>query len=436
MGDNGWSDGDDPDVTGRVANVSSMVRRKRTEVINEVRDELTAQIPTLDDDGVVLQVMEASIEENVDTLLHMLQHGIPLDRVEAPMAALEYARRLAQRGVPVTDLIRAYRLGQARFLHAVLTELGAQPADAGTVADATVRIVESTSAYIDKASESVVTAYQQERERWLEHRNATRSNVVRRMVAGDHLDVTLSENELGYHLRRTHLGLVAWVEDRQVSSEGLLAVEDIITKLAAKVAGFEPPLTIPCDRNTWWCWIPVARDCSDPSARLVEAAKSDDAVALVHLAVGKPAFGPEGFVQTHRQALAARSVALAGFTGRPVVIPFAEVGPLALMCADLDLTRAWVLDTLGPLCEDTHARLRETLRVFLATSGSHTKTAAQLMLHRNSVQYRLRRAAEVRGRGWDDDRLAVELALHACHWFGDRVLARPAPPPASSGDGV
>lgn len=45
------------------------------------------------------------------------------------------------------------------------------------------------------------------------------------------------------------------------------------------------------------------------------------------------------------------------------------------------------------------------------------------MLHRNSVQYRLRRAAEIRGRSWEDDRLALELALHACHWFGDRVLA-------------
>lgn len=421
MGEGSQAD-DDLSVSGRVARVSSSVHRNRTAVIDDVRAELTVHIPTLDDDGVVLEVLEASIEENVDTLLHMLQHDIPLERVEAPMAALEYARRLAQRNVPVTDLIRAYRLGQARFLHSVLTELGHQPGDAATIANATVRIVEATSAYIDKASESVVTAYQHERERWLEHRNATRSNVVRRMVAGDRLDVTRSENELGYHLRRTHLGLVAWVDDRPVSSEGLLAIEDVITKLAAKVAGFEPPLTIPCDSNTWWCWIPVDRNSPDPTARLVEAAKIDDTVAKVHLAVGEPASGPEGFVQTHRQALAARSVVLAGSGARPSVVPFNEVGPLALMCADLDLTRAWVLDTLGPLAGDAHARLRETLRVYLANAGSYTRTAAQLMLHRNSVQYRLRRAAEIRGRGWEDDRLAVELALHACHWFGNRVL--------------
>ena len=45
------------------------------------------------------------------------------ERIEAPTAALEYARRLAQHGVPVNELVRAYRLGQRRMNELVFAEL-------------------------------------------------------------------------------------------------------------------------------------------------------------------------------------------------------------------------------------------------------------------------------------------------------------------------
>jgi hypothetical protein len=52
-------------------------------------------------------LLDASVEENVVTVVHMLRHGIVTAHVEAPTAALKYARRLAQRDVPATALIRA-----------------------------------------------------------------------------------------------------------------------------------------------------------------------------------------------------------------------------------------------------------------------------------------------------------------------------------------
>ena len=47
---------------------------------------------------------------------------------------------------------------------------------------------------------------------------------------------------------------------------------------------------------------------------------------------------------------------------------FAEVAPLALMSGSLELLRAWVAETLGPLADDDdhNARLRDTLRVLPA----------------------------------------------------------------------
>ena len=77
-------------------------------------------------------------------------------------------------------------------------------------------------------------------------------------------------------------------------------------------------------------------------------------------------------------------------------------------------------------CE-AHARLRETLRVFLGTGGSYTEAAERLSLHRNSVKYRIVKAAEERGRPFGGDRLDVELALQVCHFLGPAAMTSPSP---------
>ena len=74
---------------------------------------IVREIPHLHNDKLMLTLLEASVAENVATVLHILQHGIDLEKVHAPAAAEEYARRLAQRGVPVAALLRAYRIGSA-----------------------------------------------------------------------------------------------------------------------------------------------------------------------------------------------------------------------------------------------------------------------------------------------------------------------------------
>jgi DNA-binding PucR family transcriptional regulator len=65
------------------------------------------------------------------------------------------------------------------------------------------------------------------------------------------------------------------------------------------------------------------------------------------------------------------------------------------------------------------------LLIFLRSGGSYKTTAEQLMLHKNTVQYRIRKAEESLGRPVGDSRHDVELALLASHWLGSAVL-RPA----------
>ena len=122
--------------------------------------------------------------------------------------------------------------------------------------------------------------------------------------------------------------------------------------------------------------------------------------------------------------MSAQAVALAAGTAAPAVTAFAEVAPLALMTSSLDLLRAWVIETLGPLAadDDHNARLRDTLRVFLQENGSYKTTAERLTLHKNTVQYRVRKAEESLQHPVVQDRLRIELALLAAHWLGVAVL--------------
>jgi hypothetical protein len=52
-------------------------------------------------DRRVTSLLEASVVENVGTMTHVLRHSMSTEDAEAPMAALEYGRRLAQRDIPV-----------------------------------------------------------------------------------------------------------------------------------------------------------------------------------------------------------------------------------------------------------------------------------------------------------------------------------------------
>ena len=69
--------------------------------------------------------------------------------------------------------------------------------------------------------------------------------------------------------------------------------------------------------------------------------------------------------------------------------------------------------------------------VFLQEGGSFKATAERLTVHKNTVQYRVRKAEESLGRPVDADQLQIELALLASHWLGTAVLRQAAGPRAS-----
>jgi DNA-binding PucR family transcriptional regulator len=422
MCENPLVDIDGPAVAGLVADVAAAVSQQVAVVSEDVYAVVLREIPELADDQSILTLLSSSVHSNVGTCLQILQHQIELSAVHAPAASLEYARRRAQRGTPLTALLRAYRLGHTCFSDWLLKELAQQADDAHMITAATLSMSKTVAGYVDQTSEEIVAAYTGEREHWLRNRSAARAARIRDLLSGGRVNVSATEATLGYRLRQYHVGVVCWADDVTAAVDNITRLEHAISHVAAKVVGSGDPVFLPRDEASAWAWLPLGiRDRFDAEAASTVGADGD-----IHFAFGDAVKGVTGFRLTHRQALAAQAVALAAGTP-PRVVTFTDVAPVAMMLGSPDLLRAWVLATLGGLSTDDehHARLRDTLLVFLQSGGSYKTTAEQLVLHKNTVQYRIRKAEESLGRPAAENRQDVELALQTSRWLGSSVLQPP-----------
>jgi DNA-binding PucR family transcriptional regulator len=420
-----------PDVDGdvgvarHIANTAARLQERLAQLSSAIQLGLEDQIPELRGDARVMELHGPSVEGNVDTLLHALRYNIAVERVEAPTAALEYARRLAQHGVPLHALVRAYRLGQHRMNELVFAEVRTidvpEPTRYAVLEAMTATLFE----YIDWITQQVIVVYEDERERWLEDQNSLRAVRVRDVLAAPKpVDVDAATTTIRYPLRWHHLAVVMWYPDTGTDADAIARLQRFLRELGQATGAAATPLFVAADRTCAWGWLPyrTATPAAEAEVRRFTAGKRD----APDIAIGTMRSGIAGFRQSHREAERARRVALIAEGAEPTLICASDPGfsVAALLGAEVTDTRAWVAGTLGGLAADTDndARLRETLRVFLGCRSSYKQAAEELNLHFNTVKYRVGRAIARRGRGIGTDRLDVELALLTCHWYGAAVL--------------
>jgi hypothetical protein len=420
---------DHVDVSRYVAETACRLDERLAEVSSDIRRSLEEDIPELRGDAGVVELLGASVEGNVGTILRALRYGIAVQRVEAPAAALEYARRLAQHGVPVNALVRAYRLGQRHVTDLVMREVRALDMDPSTRFAVIEAIGSTLFEYIDWISQQVVVVYEDERERWLENQNNVRALRVREVLAGEKaIDIDAATTSIGYPLRWHHIGLVMWYPDLGAEAGELVRLQRFLRELAHAAQAAARPLFVAADRVTGWGWLSYRAEAPDAVSSVRQfALKRPDSPSVT---IGTMGQGLEGFRGSHREAEAARGVAIAGGVHQPAVIAASDPGLsiAALLAGNIGDTREWVAKVLGGLAVDSEgdARLRETLHIYTRCGCSYTGAAEELGMHFNSVKYRVGRAVARRGRPMDADRLDVEVALVLCQWYGTAVL-RPSP---------
>ncbi|WP_313407727.1 helix-turn-helix domain-containing protein [Aeromicrobium sp.] len=420
--------GGGPDTTEVRQLVATLGQRlsEQQPILTRVLTDKIRSISDLDLDQPLIDLLDASVDSNINTIVHLLINAIPVDRIQAPTAAVEYALRLAQRGVPSYSLVRAYQMGQEYLMTVVLDEAEQIDADRTLTLRALKVIADDVHQYIDWICLHLLDRYEDERGRWATTSGNVASAMLQGLLRGVNTSVPDFEAETGYLFDQHHVGLVLWSRDEDGITDALVAMERISRELEATVGTGTPPLFSAIDRTTAWLWIgrglrpeSIGRQVCDVLAKFPE----------IGAAVGLPESGIDGFRRTHAQARDTFELALAATDRIDQVVGYGDRG-IALISMLLQQPGAlnrWVRDVLGPLGAVTPAaaRARETLGTWLENDRSFQATAEALQVHRNTVKYRIERIAADLDERLGERRVDLELALLACHLLGDDLLEHP-----------
>ncbi|MCC9705339.1 hypothetical protein E4N62_08745 [Streptomyces sp. MNU76] len=182
----------DSTADGLVARVARELLPRAEELTAEVEQCLRREMPDLwaHPDAMASD----NVADHVVAVLSALQYGLGPGGIEVSSAELERVRRVARHGVPVSAVLRAFRLGEGIILDHLLAEMPRFTDDAALVSEAARRLVVAATGYVDRTSEQGVVAYEQERDRRLRWRlSMVNESSVR---IGTTLDIARTTQEL------------------------------------------------------------------------------------------------------------------------------------------------------------------------------------------------------------------------------------------------
>lgn len=406
------------------ASILAIVERMdkiRDEFIDEVFAMMKSEIRGLNYDTRMNELWRASITENFVVAIHYLARNEPTALIEAPAAALAYARAAAQRDIPLAPLVRAHRLGHGRFLEVAMQYASAL--DPAQQASTIIELVNRGNRLIDLVADQLIIAYEEEHDRWLSRRSGLQQQWISEVLAGTPIDIARTEKGLRYRFGGRHIAALVWADAAVPAAEVVTLFDQVRALVAAELEPVASSLMVPSDEREARLWFSSARNLDGSRLRAAFA----QAGIPARLAFGRAEFGLHGFRASLKQAERVKTVSIAGcgHVGDRVTF-YGDIAPMALMAGDVDELRRFVADTLGDLAADDErcGWLRETLREFLSRNRSYVATAEAMILHRNTIQYRVSQAMELCGRDFEDPDavFTVQIALEVCRWMAPAVL--------------
>ena len=366
-----------------------VARIDRDELAEEMLSTFQAEIPgygRLSDTAIRAQVLGV-IRHHIDLCLEWIGGGRapgPRRLEEVRASAIDRAAE----GMPLEDLLRAYRIGGTEAWRVLVAE--ATPEESAELPAAADMLM----TYLDRTAGLVAAAYLEEREHHVSEQERELRALLDALLGDEPLDAAHHEaaTQLGFTVTGKHVAFAA-----AIPGEG--ARPHARTAAALRAAG-----TLALTEGDRIVGLAMPR--RDP-ARVLPA----EAVAVVDSPVT-------------REELAASltdvriGVGIALRTGRTGVVPLSAL-TLDLLLAHAPRVaaelRARVLEPLGPESNGSRGDLRKTVTTYLELDRDRRKTAKALYIHPNTLDNRLRRAEELTGLDLDDpdDLATMVLALHS-----------------------
>lgn len=384
-----------------VARLAGVLKLRFDELVDRLTDRIAAEIDLYGSDAVVARAeLRRSVADNFTFMLGQMSTSADPD-LGPPQRT---GRRRAQEGMPLPELLRAYRLGFAFLWEELLAE-------ARSAGDAAVSALTDTAAAILTFSDEYAIALTE----------AYREAVSERMVTTDRNRSALVEALVtGGVSAHGPVWEVAKLLDLPYEGTFVAVVAENTTLGAEPLARAEARLT-PHDVASAWRL--------GPEQQVGVVSLGRRPVDLVMGVLAELATGRVGVSPTYSAVdQTPRAVRLAGIAMQH--LPAAGVAqfddsPLGvLVAADPAVARDVAHRVFGRLLgldAEDRAVLLATVEAWLDAGGSATAAGQALYCHPNTVRYRLRRVEELTGRSVDAPRAAAELtvALQVVRVFPD-----------------
>ncbi|MFF4010928.1 PucR family transcriptional regulator [Streptomyces sp. NPDC001717] len=355
------------------------------------------------------------VDRGIRAFIRVLRGGELPEESELARISESSARR-ADEGVPLEAVVGAYHFGAEECAAQVLATAG--PDDLADVLLVQRRLL----GYLRLVSCAVAAGYVQERQAALGDEQVARQSLLSRLLEGG--DPQAAADRAGIRLPPSYLVLrIAMGPHPDELRPGVnhsVAARRKLRRLRNELQRQTPgvPLSVLSD-DGGLVLIPYEGPAADFAAadreRLTRLVEQLGLMCGAELLVAAAAAAPEGVADAARMVGEVRKVAEA--SGRGPGLYLLEDVLLEYQLSRPSPARDRLAALLGPLAG--RPELLDTLRTFLACGLDRRRAAARLQVHRNTVDYRLRRATEL--TGLDAARGADLLTLHAALAAHDAV---------------
>jgi hypothetical protein len=328
--------------------------------------------------------VQTAIDQALRQFLDQMGHPIPAERPGREVY-LALGRGELRSGRSLDALQLAYRIGARvawrRFAAAARTA----GVDGGTQA----LLAEAIFAYIDELSAESVEGYASEQADDAGERQRRQTALVRAVVSGAGEDVDGLAAALGWRTPQ-RLAVLASRHRNPQRLTALVGEGALGGRIGEHVVVLVPDPDAPGRRARIARALGTRTAAIGPTVALEQARASYDRAMRCTALQLTGAISPDGLADSddHLAALVVHA------------------DPAAL--ADLASRRLAALDGLTPM---QRARMEATLAAWLARHGSVPETAADLVVHPQTVRYRVARLRELLGPQLDDADARFELAL-------------------------
>lgn len=380
-----------------VQRLLARMERRHKEIADEAVEAMRREIPEYHsiEDPDLLADIHAVADRNILAFIRSIMSGGPVGDEELEQMRRSAIRR-ANQSVPLDAVLHAYRVGQRVTWESIVREAGKQPGGRA----AALSLVTAVFDYVNLVSTTIAEAYTQEQQRLLADDDRARRDLMEDILAGrlgSNDEASFRVREVGLEAGGDHLLVVA-IPRSTGSFDKPVALRLLSQALAGRDAGLVAGLVVVRHEEVVALVPGTAIGALGERLRQLAATLRRTRDVVISAGISTVLHGLDEVPRGYEEALRA----LPRAAGNGDVVALSEIPLFEYLIANADgMAPRVVSREIRTLLEEdakTGGALLKTLFEYLEADLHVERTAKSLIVHPNTVRYRLRRISKITGR--------------------------------------